>query len=98
MKLFVKLFDLGNHDRLLLGVIGSLAADFGIEPIILRFVACFGLAYFSLLLQENYLGTAIVLYVASYLASAFAVWLFDNDDDDPVNFEHILFANWIANH
>lgn len=98
MKFFVKLFDLGNRDRLLFGIIGSLAYDIGINPIIVRFAACFCLAYLSFLLQENYLGTAIILYVATYLADLFEIWLFGNDDNDLISHKHILFINWITKH
>lgn len=96
MKLLIKFFDFGNRDRLLLGVIGSLADSLGIMPYILRFSLLLVLALLSLI--DNFLGTAIILYVAAYLSSAFVTWLYGVDNDDLINFKYILFANWIAKH
>lgn len=94
MKLCIKLFDFANRKRLLLGVCGSIAQLCRVEPIIIRLVMVLSLLYLGIV--DNFIGTAVVLYITSYLAGLFALWIDDDSQDTTGN--NLLLAKYILKH
>lgn len=94
MKLFIKLFDFGNRDRIFLGVFDGIAQMIDVEPIIVRIAVILLFMYFSIF--DNMLGTAIILYIATYLSGLFVLYVFGVDQKHP-EFNHLFLAKYILN-
>lgn len=94
MKFCTKLFDLANRNRLLLGVCSSMAQMFHVEPIIVRLICVLSLIYLEVI--DNFIGTAIILYLAAYLSGLFSLWI--DDDTTEKEIDTLFLAKYILKH